>query len=62
MLLALDGFYIGFARLVQYQSIVILMSVLTLLVLVRLWQEPRSLWRRAALGRSLFSGGAVVAL
>ncbi len=36
MLLALDGYFIGFARIVQYQSVVFLMVVLTVLVLYRL--------------------------
>ena len=42
MLLALDGYFIGFARIVQYQSVVLLMSLLTVLILVRLWQRPRA--------------------
>ncbi len=45
LLLALDGFLIGFSRLVQYQSLVILCSALVLLVLVRLWQRPQGLTR-----------------
>ena len=36
MLLALDGYFIAFARIVQYQSIVFLMSVLVVWVLVYL--------------------------
>jgi 4-amino-4-deoxy-L-arabinose transferase-like glycosyltransferase len=57
LLLALDGFYTGFARLVQYQSIVILMSALTILILVRLWQEPRALWRGLLLTALLLAAG-----
>lgn len=57
LLLAVDGFYIGFARVVQYQSIVILMSALTLLILVRLWQEPRSLWRGLLLAALFLATG-----
>lgn len=43
MLVALDGYFIGFARIVQYQSVVLLMSVLAVLILVRLVQRPRAL-------------------
>jgi hypothetical protein len=48
MLLALDGFFIGFSRFAQYQSIVLLMSVLIVLALARQAASPRplsgSLW------------------
>jgi hypothetical protein len=57
LLLAVDGFYIGFARIVQYQSIVILMSALTLLILVRLWQAPRLLWRGLLLAAIFLAAG-----
>lgn len=57
LLLALDGFFIGFARIVQYQSIVILMSALTLLVLVRLWQSPRAMWRALLLAALFLATG-----
>ncbi|BAM01286.1 MULTISPECIES: glycosyltransferase family 39 protein [Caldilinea] len=40
MLLAFDGYFIGFAHIVQYQSIVFLTSVLTVLVLYRLYTKP----------------------
>ncbi len=36
MFFALDGYFIGFARIVQYQSIVFLMSILVVLILFRL--------------------------
>jgi len=39
LLLALDGYMIGFAHIVQYQSIVFLLVVLTVLVLYRLAQD-----------------------
>ncbi len=39
----LDGYFIGFARIVQYQSVVLLMSLLAVLVLVRLVQRPQAL-------------------
>lgn len=57
LLLAVDGFYIGFARLVQYQSVVMLMSTLALLVLVRLWQEPRALVRGLLLAAIFVAAG-----
>ena len=40
MLLALDGYFIGFAHIVQYQSVVFLTSVLAVLVLYRLYVKP----------------------
>ena len=57
LLLAVDGFYIGFARIVQYQSLVVLMSALTLLVLVRLWQEPRAVGRGLLLAAIFLATG-----
>ena len=44
MILALDGYFIGFARIVQYQSIVFLTVVLIVLVLYRLVQHARRVW------------------
>lgn len=41
MLAAVDGYLIGFARIVQYQSIVFCMTVLTVLALYRLVQTRR---------------------
>lgn len=52
MLLALDGYFIGFSRIVQYQSVVFLTSVLTVLVayrISRLPQEQPRYWLLAAL-------------
>ena len=40
MLLALDGYFIGFARIVQYQSIVFLMVVLVVLILLSPGAQP----------------------
>lgn len=48
ILLAVDGYFIGFARIVQYESIVLLASVLIVLILYRLAQNPKAL--RAYLG------------
>ena len=39
LFIALDGYFIGFARIVQYQSVVLLMSLMAVYVLVRLWQR-----------------------
>lgn len=36
MLLAVDGYFIGFSRIVQYQSIVFLTAILTVLLLLRI--------------------------
>lgn len=57
LLLALDGFLIGFSRLVQYQSLVILCSALTLLVLVRLWQRAHQLTRGLVLAAIFLATG-----
>ncbi len=43
MFLALDGYFIGFARIVQYQSIVFLMSILAVLLLYRLVRRPQAM-------------------
>ena len=40
MLLAVDGYFIGFARIVQYQSVVFLTSVLVVWLLVRTLRMP----------------------
>ncbi len=40
LLLALEGYMIAFSRIVQYQSIVLLMCAVTLLLLYRLWRYP----------------------
>lgn len=40
-LLAFDGYLIAFARFLQYQSVVLLTSVLVVVVLVRVWREPK---------------------
>lgn len=43
MFFALDGYFIGFARIVQYQSVVFLFSVLVVLLLYRLVRKPEVL-------------------
>ena len=59
LFLALDGYFIGFARIVQYQSIVILTSVLVVLILVRLVQRPEALRRYLVLAAFLFATGVL---
>jgi hypothetical protein len=43
MILAVDGYFVGFARIVQYQSAVFFLVVLTVLILYRLVRVPRLL-------------------
>lgn len=57
MLLALDGYLIAFARIVQYQSIVFLMMVLTVLIAYRLLREPKALMRYFGLAAFLLATG-----
>lgn len=57
MLLALDGYFIGFSRIVQYQSIVFLNAVLTVLILYRLTQHPRALTRYLTLAAVILATG-----
>jgi len=42
ILIALNGYFVAFARIVQYQSLVFLMSCLVMLCAHRLWQGGRS--------------------
>ena len=60
MILALDGYFIGFARIVQYQSVVFLLVVLTILVLYRLTRLPARLPRYLTLA-AIFLGTALLA-
>jgi hypothetical protein len=57
MFFALDGYFIGFARIVQYQSIVLLMSVLVVLILYRLVRKPQALTPYLALAALLLATG-----
>lgn len=57
--LALDGYFIGFARIVQYQSIVLLMSLLVVLILVRLLREPRAFAAYLSLAALLLATGVL---
>ncbi len=42
-LLAFDGYLIGFSQIVQYQSIILLTSALVVLILYRLYRQPKAL-------------------
>lgn len=57
MLLALDGYFIAFARIVQYQSIVFLTSVLVVLICIRLVRWPRAVPNYLALAALLLATG-----
>ena len=57
MLLALDGYFIGFARIVQYQSVVFLMVALVALILYRLVRRPQDLARYLTLAAIFLATG-----
>ena len=57
LFLATDGYFIGFARIVQYQSVVFLMSVLTVLVVYRVMQHPAGLRGYLTLAALFFATG-----
>ncbi len=56
-LLAFDGYLIGFARFVQYQSVVFLTSVLVVLIVYRLIQQPKALPRYLTLAAIFLATG-----
>ncbi|CAN5547453.1 hypothetical protein BH10CHL1_BH10CHL1_46320 [soil metagenome] len=56
-LLAFDGYLIGFARFVQYQSVVFLTAILIVLILYRLVQQPKALRGYAILAAILWATG-----
>lgn len=57
MFLLLDGYFIGFAHIVQYQSVIFLTSVLAVLVLYRLYVRPAATARYLALAAILLATG-----
>ncbi len=57
MFFALDGYFIGFARIVQYQSVVLLMAVLVVLILYRLVRRPQALTPYLTLAALLLATG-----
>ncbi|MCD6518724.1 MAG: glycosyltransferase family 39 protein [Anaerolineae bacterium] len=58
-LMVIDGFWEGFARIVQYQSIVLLMTILAIFSAYRFYEEPEKPWYLLAVG--LFSSVALLA-
>jgi len=56
-LLMFDGYYIGFARIVQYQSVVILMTACVVLILHRLTVRPVALTRYLTVAALLLATG-----
>ncbi|HHW84900.1 MAG TPA: hypothetical protein GX400_01660 [Chloroflexi bacterium] len=56
-LLVFDGYLVGFAHFAQFQSIVVLSSILVLLVLQRLERSPQALTRYLTLAALLFAVG-----
>ncbi len=59
MFLALDGYFIGFSRIVQYQSVVLLMSLLAVLILARLLKTPRAFTAYLSLAALFLATGAL---
>lgn len=57
MFLALDGYFIGFSRIVQYQSVVFLTTVLAVLIFYRLYRLPRALPNYLTLAALLVATG-----
>lgn len=57
LVIALDGYLIAFGRVVQYQSIVLLMTILLVLLLYRLSRQPQALTRYLSLAALLFATG-----
>lgn len=57
LLLAFDGYFIGFSHIVQYQSIVILISALAVLIAYRLLRRPVALTRYLLLAAILLATG-----
>jgi hypothetical protein len=62
MFLALDGYFIGFARIVQYQSVVFLMTILAVLLLYRLVRRPQAMTAYLTLAAMFMATGMLVPL
>ncbi len=56
-LLAVEGFFVGFGRIVQYQSLVFALGTLGLLCLLAYWECGRGIL--LAVAAALFAGGAL---
>jgi 4-amino-4-deoxy-L-arabinose transferase-like glycosyltransferase len=59
LLAALTGYFVAFARIVQYQSLVLLAVVLTILVLWRMLDAQRALGRYLAVAALLMALGVL---
>lgn len=59
MLAALTGYFVAFARIVQYQSLVLLTVVLTVMVLWRMLAARRDLWRYLTVAALLLALGVL---
>ncbi len=56
-LLAIEGFFVGFGRIVQYQSLVFALGTLGLLCLLAYWERGRGLL--VAVAAAFFAGGTL---
>lgn len=56
-LLVFDGYLIAFSRFLQYQSVVLLTSVLVVVTLVRVWREPKGAANYLTLAALLWATG-----
>ena len=59
LLAAVTGYFVAFARIVQYQSLVFLAVVLTILVLWRMVEQRVALWRYLAVAALLMALGVL---
>ncbi len=59
LLAALTGYFVAFARIVQYQSLVFLAVVLAILVLWRMLEQRIALWRHLAVAALLMALGTL---
>ncbi len=59
LLAALTGYFVAFARIVQYQSLVFLAVVLAILVLWRMLEQRVALWRYLAVAALLMALGTL---
>ena len=59
LFLTFDGYFIGFAHIVQYQSVVFLTSVLAVLAIYRIYSRPVAPARYLALAALLLATGAL---
>ena len=60
LLMALNGYLVAFGRIVQYQSVIFLLTVLVVLVLVEALRSPQCLSRRLSLAAFLAASGLLL--